>query len=322
MNDYLIHYNHNHDALGRFARSAGSAGRAVGNKITGKKDKKNTMRKYESTKRLASKKSTKAVEVSRKQKGSKSNNTKLSESDRRRLVEHASVKEVIANKDKLSNRELESAITRLQKEKNNRMDLEKKLSDLNNPVNEKNAKSFVDKMSDVGNTLNKATTAVDNGVKAYNMAAKIHNTTSKDKWPIVGENNKDKANILKMQKVVMTGSLADVWKSREKMTPAQYENAVKRFKNDAEMQKMMNNENTNSSSKSNNTSSNNSQKKDRTPDHQSFFQEKQQRPVESWKEVREQAAPIIEERSKDRVSVILENYPDYNDDWYNRRKRY
>lgn len=322
MNDYLVHYNHNHDKLGRFARSIGSAGGSVGSKFTsGKKEKSNVTRKYESTQRLAKKK-TKASEavVKSKQKGSKSNNTKLSDSERRRLVEHGSAKEITKHKDKLSNRELEAAITRLQKEQSTRSDLEKKLSDLNDPTSAKNAKSFVDKLSDAGNTLNKVTNAVDSGVKAYNMAAKIHNANSSDKWAVVGEKGKNE-DILKMQKVVMTGSMADVWKNRSKMTPAQYKNAIDRFKNDDELQKMMKE----SSKSSSNTPK--SESKDKTPTHQSFFQEKQTNTKpESWGEVREKDIPkikeTIQEKSEDRAETILDRYPDYNDDWRKRKNRY
>lgn len=325
MDEYLIHYNHNHDKLGRFARSIGSAGGAVGSKLTsGKKDKNNVTRKYESNQRLASKKR-KAAEAATasKQKGSKSNNTKLSDSERRRLVEHGSAKEITKHKDKLSNRELEAAITRLQKEQSTRSDLEKKLSDLNDPTSAKNAKSFVDKLSDAGTTLNKVTNAVDSGVKAYNMAAKIHNANSPDKWAIVGEKGKNE-DILKMQKVVMTGSMADVWNNRSKMTPAQYKNAIDRFKNDDELQKMMK-ESSGSSKSSSNTPK--SESKDKTPTHQSFFQEKQTNTKpESWGEVREKDIPkikeTIQEKSEDRAETLLDRYPDYNDDWYKRKNRY
>lgn len=325
MNDYLEHYNHNHDALGRFARSIGSAGGSVGSKFTsGKKEKSNATRKYESTQRLAKKK-TKASEavVKSKQKGSKSNNTKLSDSERRRLVEHGSAKEITKYKDKLSNRELESAITRLQKEQSTRSDLEKKLSDLNDPISTKNAKSFVDKLSSAGMTLNKVTNAVDSGVKAYNMAAKIHNASSPDKWAVVGENNA-KNDILKMQKIVMTGSMADVWKNKGKMTPDQYNNAINRFENDDKLQKMMK-ESSGSSKSSSNTPK--SESKDKTPTHQSFFQEKQTNTKpESWGEVREKDIPkikeTIQEKSEDRAETLLDRYPDYNDDWYKRKNRY
>lgn len=326
MDEYLIHYNHNHDKLGRFARSIGSAGGAVGSKLTsGKKEKNDVTRKYESNQRLASKKrkAAEAATVS-KQKGSKSNNTKLSDSERRRLVEHGSAKEITKHKDKLSNRELEAAITRLQKEQSKRSDLEKKLSDLNDPTSAKNAKSFVDKLSDAGTTLNKVTNAVDSGVKAYNMAAKIHNASSSDKWTIVGENNA-KNDILKMQKVVMTGSMADVWKNRSKMTPDQYKNAINRFKNDDELQKMM--KESSGSSKSSSNKSDYSKSKDKTPTHQSFFQEKQttSKP-ESWSEVREKDIPkikeTIQEKSEDKAETILDRYPDYDDDWRKRKNRY
>lgn len=314
MNDYLEHYNHNHDALGRFARSIGSASSAVGSKLASKKkEKSNVTRKYESTQRLAKKK-TKASEavVKNRQKGSKSNNTKLSDSERRRLVEHGSAKEITKHKDKLSNRELEVAITRLQKEQSTRSDLEKKLSDLNDPTSAKNVKSFVDKLSDAGTTLNKVTNAVDSGVKAYNMAAKIHNASSPDKWAVVGENNA-KNDILKMQKVVMTGSMADVWKNREKMTPDQYKNAINRFKNDDELQRMMKDSSKPSKSSSNTPKS---ESKDKTPTHQSFFQEPQTTTKpESWSEVREKDIPKIKEtiqtRSENRANDILSKYQDY-----------
>ena len=326
MDEYLIHYNHNHDKLGRFARSIGSAGGAVGSKLTsGKKEKNNITRKYESNQRLASKKR-KAAEVATvsKQKGSKSNNTKLSDSERRRLVEHGSAKEITKHKDKLSNRELEAAITRLQKEQSTRSDLEKKLSDLNNPSSQ-NAKSFVDKLSDAGTTIDKVTKAVDSGVKAYNAMAKIHNAKSPDKWVVVGEDDTNaKNNILKMQKVVMTGSMADVWKNKGNMSPDQYKNAVARFETDTKLQKMMK-ESSESSKSSSNTSK--SESKDKTPTHQSFFQEKQTNTKpESWDEVREKDIPKIKEtiqdKSEDKAETILDRYPDYNDDWYKRKNRY
>lgn len=357
MSEYLIHYNHNHDALGRFARSFGSVSSSSRRKSASKKDKNNNTRKYESTKRMASKK-TKAGSVEVSKRSAKSNNTKLSEADRRRLVEHGSTKEVIKNKDRLSNRELEEAITRLQKEKTTRTDLERKLSDLDNPINERNTKSFIDKLSDAGNTLNKATKAVESGVNAYNMAAKIHNSRSSDKWTIIGEKNNN--SILEMQKVVMTGSLADVWKNREKMTPAQYKNAVERFGNDAKMQKMMN------ESKDSKSSSDSSPKKKSEPSIESYDNEqdyeravrindnyskggwktydskgnewttydynssndsksssKQNNPkIESWADVRSAVKESSNKKSEDKAANILENYPDYNDDWKKRKSRY
>ena len=199
MSNYLIHYNHNHDALGRFARSTGGAASRAANKVGS-----NTTRKLDSAKRLSKKKkAANNVEVAKKRKGSKSDNTKLSDADRKRLVESGSAKEITKYKDRLSNRELEAAITRLQKEQTNRADLEKKLSDITNP-SKKDAKSLVDKVSDAGVTLNKVGSALESGTKAYNAAAKIHNATSKDKWPIVGEKAGTSAEL---QRVIMKEDL-------------------------------------------------------------------------------------------------------------------
>ena len=221
MNDYLIHYNHNHDALGRFARSAGSASSSIGRKLSGKKDKNNTTRKYDSAKRLASKK-TKAsnIEVAKKKKGSKSNNTKLSDSERRRLVESASLKEVTANKDKLSNRELEKAINRLQTEKVSRINLEKQLADLNNPANKKNKERAIDKIDKWGKDAEKLATAINSGTKLYNNFANVYNLGKSDsqKLPRIGNNNDNKRVRPWVQTIIDSGDAVKAAKYANQMT--------------------------------------------------------------------------------------------------------
>ena len=298
MDEYLIHYNHNHDKLGRFARSVGSASSSVGRKLSGKKDKNNTTRKYDSAKRLASKK-TKAsnVEISKKKKGSKSNNTKLSDSERRHLVESGSAKEIIKNKDKLSNRELETAITRLQKEKTTRMDLEKKLSNLDKPSND--TKSFIDKMSSTGDKLNKAANAMTSGINAYNAAAKIHNAMNpNNKWTIVGEKSGDKTSEA-MKKIIMTGSAAEVWANRSKMSSKEYTTATVRLGNDAKVKEFMNSETNN---KTNNSS--------KSTNYKSYFNEQENRKVDSWADVRNNTKQTTQQKSTERINDILKDYPE------------
>ena len=221
MNDYLEHYNHNHDALGRFARSAGSASSSIGRKLSRKKDKNNTTRKYDSAKRLASKK-TKAnnIKVAKKKKGSKSNNTKLSDSERRRLVESASLKEVTANKDKLSNRELESAINRLQKEKISRIDLEKKLYDLNKPDNQKNRETTIQKIERLGNNAEKLATAINSGSKLYNNAVQVYNLGKPEgqRLPRIGNKEDSKRIRPWVQTIIDSGDAVKAAKYAEQMT--------------------------------------------------------------------------------------------------------
>lgn len=167
--NYLIHYNHNHDRLGRFARSTGAAASAVGSKITNKK-----------------KKAPPAADIKR----GKAANTKLSEADRNRLVKSGSAKEIAKYKDRLSNRELESAIDRLQKEKIQRIDLEKKLTELNTTGKQK--RTALEKIEKYSNDLERLSNAAEKAAKMYNTAAKIHNViaSGSDQWPIYGEKKK------------------------------------------------------------------------------------------------------------------------------------
>ena len=239
MNDYLEHYNHNHDALGRFARSVGSAvtrNKKLNNTNTSasneKTKEKDTLRKFKSSKRKASKKVDvkKANEVvANNKKGAKSNNTKLSDSERKRLVESGSAKEVSKNKDKLSNRELESAINRLQKEKINRVDLEKKLSDLASPENQKTKKTAVEKLENMTNTTNKLINTAETGIKAWNTIAKIHNARNpSDKWVVVGEKGGEKKDKPRswVEDIAKRGDAEAANRSFSKMTndEAQYVN--------------------------------------------------------------------------------------------------
>ena len=300
MNDYLEHYNHNHDALGRFARSAGSASSSIGRKLSRKKDKNNTTRKYDSAKRLASKK-TKAskVEVAKKKKGSKSNNTKLSDSERKRLVESASLKEVTANKDKLSNRELESAINRLQKEKINRIDLEKKLYDLNKPDNQKNRETAIQKIERLGNNAEKLATAINSGTKLYNNAVQVYNLGKPEgqRLPRIGNNNDGKKTRPWVQAIIDSGDAAKAAKYASQMT------AEERSKVNSSIKVMQGIKSTANTAASNNSNNNSSDKKNDSPKYESFFNERQQSKPESWADVRSN-------KSQEKVNDILDKYPE------------
>lgn len=176
---YLMHYNHNHDRLGRFARSVGSAGGKVGSSVMS-----------------SSKKKKKGQPPEADIKKGKAANTKLSDKDRKRIVDSGDAKEVAKYKDRLSTRELETAVNRLQKEKVQRIDLEKKLSDLNSDGRDKQRATAIDKIEKYGNDLERISNGLEKAAKMYNTAAKIHNLMSSgnDQWPIYGEKkSKDKS---------------------------------------------------------------------------------------------------------------------------------
>ena len=168
-NLYLAHYNHNHDRLGRFARSTGAAASSVGGKVV-KSKKKQAAPKPDIKKGKAA-------------------NTKLSESDRNRIVNSGSAKEVQKYKDRLSTRELESAVIRLERERVQRIDLDRKLSALAEPSNRKSMMAKIEKYS---SDLERISNAAEKAAKLYNTAAKAHNLMSPatDQWPIYGEKKK------------------------------------------------------------------------------------------------------------------------------------
>lgn len=299
MNDYLEHYNHNHDALGRFARSAGSASSSIGKKITGKKEKKTTTRKYESSKRLASKK-TKAskIEPGKKQKGSKSNNTKLSDSERKRLIESASLKEVTANKDRLSNRELESAVNRLQKEKISRIDLEKKLYDLNKPDSKQNRETAMQKIDRWGKNAETLAQAINSGTKLYNNAVQVYNLGKPEsqRLPRIGNEKDGKKTRPWVQAIIDSGDAAKAAKYASQMT-AKERNEV------ATSIKVMNSIK-NSSNSSNDSSQN---KSNDSTKYESFYNEPIKPKPESWADVRNNNKS---NNSQERANDILNKYPE------------
>ncbi len=82
--------------------------------------------------------------------------------------------------DQMSYQELSEAM--------NKIDLTTKLNYVEPP------KSAMDKLSDAMNKVDQFRSAAEKGINAYNLAAKVYNSTHKDgtKWPIIGGNEKDK----------------------------------------------------------------------------------------------------------------------------------
>ena len=316
MKDYLIHYNHNHDALGRFASSAGSAGRAIGSKFTsGKKEKSNSIRKYESSQRIAKKKNASEAAINKsRQKGSKSNNTKLSDSERKRLVSSGSVQEVTKNKDKLSNRELETAINRLQKERTNRIDLEMKLSDLNSPTGNKNKESAMQKVERLGKNAETLANAINSGTKLYNNAAMVYNLgkPANKQLPRIGDKKggEDKPRPF-VQNIINSGDAAKAAKYVKRMTPDERKKVIDAIQDTNKINELAGSGNKGGSS-SNESSKNTNKTQSDSVNYKSYFNEKQttSKP-ESWADVRKEMAPKADAASKKKANDILDKYPSY-----------
>lgn len=103
------------------------------------------------------------------------------EADKKKAIESGSATDVIKFKGKLTTSEMQTAL--------NRINLEKQLSDLS----AKERKSAVDKIAKVMDKVGTIRNATEKGIDAYNTAAKIFNSFSKDKkLPKIQDKDKNK----------------------------------------------------------------------------------------------------------------------------------
>lgn len=224
MNNELYHYNHNHDALGRFARSTGGVVTSLGSKGS---SKAKSIAKGISDKRKAKKNSSTIENV--KVRGSKSNNTKLSKDQKKKLIEKGTAKEISQHKNSLSNRELETAIHRLQKEKAARMNLEKKLSELNSVEGQAKRQSGMERLDQTMKTVKNINEYAKTGIDSWNTIAKIHNSLYDNKWPqITGQ--KEQTVSPSIQKMIRRGDAEEIYKNRQNMNWKEINEAANRLK--------------------------------------------------------------------------------------------
>lgn len=212
MNE-LYHYNKNHDKLGRFARSIGGASRAAGSSILSIGKKKNKLPEADIKKGKAA-------------------NTKLADDERNRLVKSGTREEITANKDRLSNQELKAAIERLESDKTMRASLEQRLSTLNGEDVQATADAGKAKVDKLIETASKLENYKDIGMKAWNIAAGLHNAQAAedDKWPTFNKDGTAKANGPTMDAfdLMTKGSASDILANKDKLTKEQLQEAITR----------------------------------------------------------------------------------------------
>lgn len=217
--NYLAHYNHNHDALGRFASSSGSGGSissAVRTSIKKLSDGSTSL-KNRKTDRTPVKK------LSRNQKSKQETEKKISElkTVRQRKDAAASVinsgnaKKVMENRDVLTTTQLKNAIDRINTEKQ-----------LRQLVVEQNP-STLTKIAKVVTPENvrKVSDLVDSTASLYNNVARIANATrpDADQLPYIGT-SKDKKDIT-------SATVDDIFKDTSKYTDKQIGETLKREQN-------------------------------------------------------------------------------------------
>lgn len=140
--------------------------------------------------------------------------------ERKKAIESGTADDVLKYKGKLTNKELSDAYTRL--------NYERLLSD----ISSKETQSNMDK---VGSLLSKAETAVSytgRTLDAYNKSAKIINALSKADLPTFDGNMKTKAVESAMDRLIKSGSAADIEKHFGKLSGKQLAEVNVRFTNE------------------------------------------------------------------------------------------
>lgn len=167
--DFLQHYNHNHDALGRFTSGVGGAVSKVSSKITNRKSKSKSKSKNEdkTSASSVSKKDTKKSKPSKKQtrsqksRADKAKYEKEEKTARQRkesldkVIRSGDANEIYARKSEMSTQQLRSAIDRI--------NTERQLSALVNaqkPSTLTKIKTLTDKTGDVN-------TIIRSGIDTY-----------------------------------------------------------------------------------------------------------------------------------------------------------
>lgn len=114
---------------------------------------------------------------------------RLSEAAKERVLRSGSAKQLKKNQSSLTNRELEDAIKRIE--------LNQKLSTIEKAQNKSKAAKLIDAASGAADWAEK-------GIKVYNTAAKIHNSTSdkNNQWPTINGNpQKDYKEAVRKDKI-------------------------------------------------------------------------------------------------------------------------
>lgn len=182
----------------------------------------------------------KALEKARQAKTEK----KAYEMTKKEALEKGTATDVLKFQGKLTNQELQNALTRI--------NLERQLKEISAreiAAGQKKTKSTMDKMVDLGDKLNKARNTAENAINAYNTVAKINNSVSANKLPVLdgGESAKRSAESAAKkarEKEIRNMKAEDVVKKYGDMTYDEIKQYKEMIKNVGEIEKYIKSHNT------------------------------------------------------------------------------
>lgn len=132
------------------------------------------------------------------------------EAEKKKALESGSAADVLKFKGKLTNQELQTALTRI--------NLESQLSS----ISQKDVKSGMDKVTSIMDKVDKARQATEKGISAYNTIAKVSNSIAGTKLPKIGdENNKNTVFAKWKENLIKKGTPEEILANFDKLTVAE-----------------------------------------------------------------------------------------------------
>ena len=132
------------------------------------------------------------------------------EADKKKALESGSAADVLKFKGKLTNQELQNALTRI--------NLESQLSS----ISQRDVKSGMDKVTSIMDKVDKARQATEKGINAYNTIAKVSNSIAGTKLPKIGdENNKNTVIAKWKENLIRKGTPEERLANFDKLTLAE-----------------------------------------------------------------------------------------------------
>lgn len=141
------------------------------------------------------------------------------ETEKKKALESGSAADVLKFKGKLTNQELQTALTRI--------NLESQLSS----ISQKNVKSGMDRVTSIMDNVDKARQAAEKGISAYNTVAKVSNSLAGTKLPKIGDDSGKNSALQKMKdKLIKTGKPEEIVNHFGEFTISELKDINNRFK--------------------------------------------------------------------------------------------
>ena len=223
MGGELYHYNHNHDALGRFASSAAGSARSIGGSIVKKAKKTISNSSDVVTKKSRNQKSAESKEeIVKQEKTARQRKEALN-----KAIRTGDAKTVYEHRTELTDKQLEDAIRRINKNKELR-----EIVVSQTPSKVKKINDVMDKATEYNEILKK-------GLSIYKTASEVKDIVDKKQKA----NEREEKNKKISEIVEDTSRLSELYDNRKDYSKESIEKAVKKYEAEQKLKRVLEDQN-------------------------------------------------------------------------------